>query len=109
IKQPPEGLHFGLTAEGDGSYQKSLGRQLYDGAVKPGKGFPLDPPIAAPMSGRGPRVLAVTELATTLAKRLADIHGRSGGPVLTSAEFAVQMVDVPGVAVFGVTPDQRAG
>jgi hypothetical protein len=95
IKQPPEGMHFGAAPDGDG-YTRLRLRSLVNGSQ-------LDPPSTArvPLRQDGARVVAVAELATTIAQTLHHEHA------FTSAEFGVQMVESPGRVVFDVTTKEE--
>jgi hypothetical protein len=94
VKQPPEGLHFGLSPKA-GQYQRvSLRRVTSDGG-EPGAQIPKgsdDKPIDAPMRGIT-RVVQIAALAETFRTRLSLSK-------FTSAEFGVQMVESPGLVEF---------
>jgi hypothetical protein len=99
VKQPPEGLHFGLSPKGRGQYKRVSLRRV-DGS-EPGAQIPKeipegpnDKPIDAPMRGTR-RIVQVAALADTFRKRLSLSK-------FTSAEFAVEMVESPGLIEFKV-------
>lgn len=90
IKQPPEGLHFGVEYS-DNAYKKFHLRKL-----TPAKeaGDQIDARVEVPMRPGSKRVMDVQALATQMKEALQ----KSGS--FTSAEFAVQMVESPGKALF---------
>jgi hypothetical protein len=95
VKQPPEGLHFGLSPKGGGQYQRGSLRRVTSDGGEPGAQIPKgsdDKPIDAPMRGTT-RVVQVVALADTFRTRLSLLK-------FTSAEFAVQMVESPGLVEF---------
>jgi hypothetical protein len=95
VKQPPEGLHFGLSPADKGGYKRiSLRRVTADGG-EPGAQIPPRPedkPIDAPARGLT-RVMQIAALAEKFRDRLSLTK-------FTSAEFAVQMVESPGLVEF---------
>jgi hypothetical protein len=110
IRQPQEGLHFGLTPE-KGSYSKTL-REL--GNANPAKaGQNLPPVITLSENGlmrdpKGKRVVDIASLADRMKKKLGDLKqlGKeelSGKEMFTSAEFAVEMIEVAGEYTFIMT------
>ncbi|HEY3706409.1 MAG TPA: hypothetical protein VGL22_15205 [Terracidiphilus sp.] len=107
VKQPPEGLHFGLSPVGNGQYQRLSLRKVTekDGAVQPGeqiqKAGDGSRPIDAPMrsgKGRPTRVVRVAELAALFQQRLTEL--KQAPSVFTSGEFGVEMVESPGLVDF---------
>jgi len=95
VKQPPEGLHFGLSPGDKGGYERiSLRRVTADGG-EPGAQIPRRPedkPIDAPARGLT-RVVQIAALAEKFRDRLSLTK-------FTSAEFAVQMVESAGLVEF---------
>jgi len=109
VKQPPEGLHFGLSPEHDAGKYKRLSLRKVSAAsqgVEPGAQIPGSEatPIEAPMripgatSSRPTRVVQIAELATKFADELTKLGHPAAN--FTSAEFAVEMVESPGLADF---------
>jgi len=98
IKQPPEGLHFGAAFDsGSNAYKKYHLRKLTP-AENMGDQLSHEFGINVPMrSGR--RVIDIQALAKTMEQALQGVKALNGP--FTSAEFAVQMVDPPGKAIFG--------
>ena len=108
VKQPPEGLHFGLSPLNDGQYRRLTLRKVTEssGGVEPGAQLSddtmpaMDAPMRAPVdSSRSPtRVVRVAELAGLFAMRLEGL----GHPAakFSSAEFGVEMVESPGLVAF---------
>lgn len=87
IKQPPEGLHFGLTRLSGG-----LGKlRLRDAA-----GAPVARQVTATMRNKSDNVLSVGAFAEEIRKALGLTSP------LTSAEFAMQMIDLPGRVIFDI-------
>jgi hypothetical protein len=109
VKQPLEGLHFGAAANGNNGYVKyhlrklpaevgeqiaaEAGEQIKDENSAKAKEFN----IAVPMHDKEKRVVNVQELASLIETSLGEF--KPNGP-FTSAEFAVEMVESPGKAVF---------
>jgi len=107
VAQPPEDLHFGASAMGTTNYQKLHLRMLFP-PDKAGNDIDqkLVPATQVPMrTGTGvERVVNIRELANRLGSALNQvkaIDGSTQGP-FTSAEFAAEMVQSPGKAVFTV-------
>jgi hypothetical protein len=95
VKQPPEGLHFGLSPKGGGEYQRVSLRTVTADGGEPGAQIPPRPedkPIDAPTRKRT-RVVQIAALAEKFRDRLSLAK-------FTSAEFAVQMVESPGLVDF---------
>jgi len=114
VKQPPEGLHFGLSPLGKGQYQRLSLRKVTansGGAVEPGEqiansGAPIDAPMRNGAS-RPTRVVRVASLAAQMQQRLAVLGQEA--PLFTSGEFGVEMVESPGLVDFkppARTPDE---
>ncbi len=95
IKQPPEGLHFGAEASGDSGYKKFHLRKL---APAQDAGDQIGIPIESPMRSGSRRVMNVQALANQMKEALQSSKAIDGS--FTSAEFAVQMVESPGKALF---------
>lgn len=105
VKQPPEGLHFGLSPLGNGKYQRLSLRKVTaksGGSVEPGQQIPNSgAPIDAPMrkgKSRPTRVVRVAELASLFQQRLKSLG--QDAPDFTSGEFGVEMVESPGLVDF---------
>lgn len=108
VKQPAEGMHFGLSPVGDGQYQRLSLRKVTPkagGSVEPGeqiqKAGDGSKPIDAPMRNgktRPTRVVRVAELATLFQQRLKALGQEA--PDFTSGEFGVEMVESPGKVEF---------
>jgi len=111
VKQPPEGLHFGLSPQGDGQYQRLSLRKVTaaSGGVQPGAQIPNaekppKPPIQVPMRkpadpSRPPtRVIRMAKLAAQLGEGLKSLGHET--PRFTSAELGVEMVESPGLVTF---------
>jgi len=104
IKQPPEGMHFGASFDGN-EYKRFGLRQLNRaGNHSPGDEIDKKTEIPIPLRpGATKRVVDVSNLAGRLKDRLDTLKTRQSGE-FTSAEFGVQMVESPGRAVFDVNP-----
>jgi hypothetical protein len=107
VKQPPEGLHFGLSPAGAGEYQRLSLRNVTgaSGGVEPGAQIQNAgdgaKPIDAPMrqsAARPTRVVRIAKLADLLSRRLKELG--HAAPDFTSAEFGVEMVESPGFVEF---------
>jgi hypothetical protein len=109
VKQPPEGLHFGLSPKGNGQYERASLRKVTEasGGVEPGaqipdgndKGIAIQAPMRRPLDPSRPtRALRVAELAKQFATALAGL--KHPAAKLTSAELAVQMIESPGFVTF---------
>jgi hypothetical protein len=105
VKQPPEGLHFGLSPLGNGQYQRLSLRKVTaksGGSVEPGQqipnsGAPINVPVRNGKS-RPTRVVRVAELASLFQQRLTSLGQEA--PEFTSGEFGVEMVESPGLVDF---------
>jgi hypothetical protein len=95
IKQPPEGLHFGAEPSGDSGYKKFHLRKLTPAQAA---GDQIEIPSEVPMRPGSRRVMNVEALANQMKDALQSSKAIAGS--FTSAEFAVQMVESPGKAVF---------
>lgn len=102
IKQPPEGLHFG-AAYIDNAYHKFHLRKL-----TPDKeaGDQIDKKFNIPMRSGSWRVVNVLELANCMKEDLEVVKAIEDP--FTSAEFAVQMVESPGKAIFEAPEENQA-
>ena len=100
IKQPPEGLHFGAQLS-DNIYKKSHLRKLTPAkqAGDQEAGDQIDKPfnLRLPMRDGNKRVVNVEKLARQIEENLGQF--KPVGP-FTAAEFAVEMVESPGKAIF---------
>ena len=92
IKQPPEGLHFGLTKLEDGFGKLHLRGE---------DGTQADHKVAATMRTASPDVLDIASFAESI----RELLGRASE--LTSAGFAMQMIDLPDRAIFDPTNRKR--
>ena len=103
IKQPPEGLHFGAAAvPGENEYRKISLRRLHPAEQAGNQIGDEIPAFDVPMREGVNRVIDINKLASEMEgylQGIAAIDGTHGGR-LTSAEFAVQMVDSPCKAMF---------
>jgi hypothetical protein len=98
VKQPPEGMHFGATVDGDGFKRFSL-RRLDDSA--PGEQLEgSETPI--PLRTEVKRVVDISALAEALKTKLEALSARKTTEEFTSADFGVEMVESPGRVVFDV-------
>jgi len=103
IAQPPEGMHFGAIPKKENAYQKTL-RKLFP---RDQAGDQLNTPfLDVPMRNDARRVINIKSLADSMKKRLNDLKAIDGTEqgLFTSAEFAVQMIESPGKAIFTVKP-----
>jgi hypothetical protein len=107
ITQPPEDMHFGASASGANAYQKGRLRKLFPAGAA-GDSITDQPSVSVadvPMrKGDVQRVVDIQALANQMQIALNTvkaIDGTAQGP-FTSAEFAVQMVESPGKAIFTV-------
>ncbi len=109
IKQPPEGMHFGATVDGQ-KFKRMKLRRLNnpDAPAKnpppgraPGDHLNSSPEIPIPLRKPGDRVVNVSALADTLKQKLEDLEAL-GAQGFTSAAFAVEMVESPGRVSFDV-------
>jgi hypothetical protein len=96
IRQPQEGLHFGLTPENQ-SYTKKL-RDLKTGRIRQDHTIILSQNnLMRDQENKG--VINIAALAAKLKEGLANIDQLKEGK-FTSAEFAVQMIEAPGEFTF---------
>jgi hypothetical protein len=93
VKQPPEAVHFGAATKADGYEKIGLRKIRGDIAVL---GDALPGGTLVPI--RGQRVVHVNELADAIKKQLGNEV--TSGDSLTSAEFAVQMIEAPAKVIF---------
>ncbi len=109
VKQPPEGLHFGLSPQAIGQYQRLSLRKVTEasGGVEPGAKIsdrmdPIQVPMRQPAVPTRPptRVVRMGRLAQQLAAGLRDLGHPAG--TFTSAELGVQMVESAGLVEFTV-------
>jgi hypothetical protein len=96
IKQPPEGLHFG--AEHSHSAYKKLHLRTLTPAE--GVGGQIEAGVDIPMRPGSKRVMNVEALANRMQEALQSRQAMASDGPFTSAEFAVQMVESPGKALF---------
>lgn len=96
IRQPQEGLHFGLTPENQ-SYTKKL-RDLETGQIRQDHTVDLSQNnLMRDQENKG--VINIAALAARLKEGLININQLKNGK-FTSAEFAVQMIEAPGEFTF---------
>lgn len=100
IRQPQEGLHFGLTPENK-SYTKTL-RDLKTGQILQGSTINLSQNnLMRDQKNKG--VINIAALAAEMKDLLANsdqLTDQDGVGKFTSAEFAVQMIEAPGEFTF---------
>ncbi|MBK7954123.1 MAG: hypothetical protein IPK02_09280 [Candidatus Accumulibacter sp.] len=108
VRQPPEGMHFGASVDGQG-FRKLRLRRLndhpgQDRGVAPGPGDQLtdDSQLPVPLRSNSSRVVEVAQLAKALKEKLEALNARELTQEFTSADFAVEMVESPGRVVFDV-------
>ena len=117
VKQPPEGMHFGASVDGDGFKRFHLRRlnaksdlndeDVYDekDGVSPGAGHQLTEASKTdiPLRTQGlKRVVKAAALAAALKATLERMNARVRNTEFTSADFGVEMVESPGRVVFDV-------
>jgi hypothetical protein len=105
IRQPQEGLHFGLTPE-NGSYTKTLRELGYKdsataGNILQGNAINLSQDCLMRDQKRG--VINIGALADKMKEQLSGLGQLKDGK-FTSAEFAVEMIEAPGEFTFMPTP-----
>ena len=105
IKQPPEGLHFGAEPQGNNGYKKFHLRKIIP-TEKIGDQIGKEIEITVPMRQGSTRVVNVQALASQIEQSLRGEQAIDGA--FTSAEFAVQMVESPGRALFKA-PEEKQG
>jgi hypothetical protein len=94
IRQPQEGLHFGITPEKQ-SYTKTL-RDMKTGQILQGNSIDLSQnKLMRDQENKG--VINVAALAAKIKEGVADQLTKGK---FTSAEFAVQMIEAPGEFTF---------
>lgn len=110
IRQPQEGLHFGLEVDGEGRYGKRLRDMGFIDPKRAGK--PLDPEIELALQGDGlmrsqsadgpAGVIEIAALAEAMKVQLED-RGQLRKGRFTSAEFAIEMLEAAGEFTYCVT------
>jgi hypothetical protein len=99
VKQPPEAVHFGAASITGGVYQKGKLRRIIKGGhgEEPGDwlGDSNVPVLISPN-----RVVQVKQLAEKIREKLAALNQMAGGDPVTSAEFAVEMIESPAKVKF---------
>ena len=105
ITQPPEGLHFGAESQGNTVYKKIHLRTISP-AEQIGDQIGRTFDITIPMRQGSSRVVHVGALANQIEGSLRNVQALDG--TFTSAEFAVQMVESPGRALFEA-PKEKQG
>ena len=116
VKQPPEGMHFGASVDGE-TFRKYHLRRLNSGSQgdendenPPGPGHQLNDTSKIPLPLRTVDVKRVVDVVATkkaLKKKLEDMNARDKGTDFTSADFGVEMVESPGRVVFDVNNKGR--
>ncbi len=105
IKQPPEGMHFGASVDGE-EYRRFGLRQLdRAGSHSPGDGIEGTTKILL-RPAPAKRVVNIAGLAVDLKGKLDTLQARKSGE-FTSAEFGVEMVESPGRAIFDVANPEK--
>jgi hypothetical protein len=104
VKQPPEGLHFGLSPQGNGKYQRLSLRKVTEasGVVQPGaqiandEKLPIQVPMRQPADPSRPptRVVCMAKLAELFKEALKALRD------VTSSELGVELVESPGLVEF---------
>ena len=94
IRQPQEGLHFGLTVEGQ-SYTKKM-RNLKTGQIQQDNTLE----ISANNLMRDQEYKGVIKIAALAAKIKKTVTGQLTKGKFTSAEFGVEMIEAPGEFTF---------
>ena len=94
IRQPQEGLHFGLTVEGQ-SYTKKM-RNLKTGQIQQDNTLE----ISANNLMRDQEYKGVIKIAALAAKIKESVAGQLTKGKFTSAEFGVEMIEAPGEFTF---------
>ena len=94
IRQPQEGLHFGLTVQGP-SYSKTM-RSLKTGQILQGHTIEMSPRNLM-RKNKNKGVINIAALAAKIKERVA---GQLTKGQFTSAEFAVEMIEAPGEFTF---------
>jgi hypothetical protein len=112
VKQPPEGMHFGASVDGEGFKRFHL-RRLNDKSdendekdgIAPGPAHQLKDTSETDIPLRVQdvkRVVDVSALAQVLKANLERLNARVLNTEFTSADFGVEMVESPGRVVFDV-------
>jgi hypothetical protein len=99
IRQPQEGLHFGLTADKQ-SYTKTLRELGYSNPARAGEIIPnarIDLSSAGMMRDSSTGVVNIKQLGERMSKDLEGLKQlKPDSPKFTSAEFAVELVEAAG-------------
>ena len=102
IRQPQEGLHFGLTKQGE-SYTKTLRELGYKNPATAGEALNekvMDLSSGDLMRDTGRKVVNVQKLADRMKQELSSLGQLKPDPLIpnnfTSAEFAVEMIEAAG-------------
>ena len=102
IRQPQEGLHFGLTKEGQ-SYTKKLRELGYKNPAKAGEIFndkPIDLSSGNLMRDKSRGVINIERLAAKMKEKLSNLGqlkpDKQKPNNFASAEFAVEMIEAAG-------------
>jgi len=108
IRQPQEGLHFGLTPE-NGSFTKTLRELGYKHPERAGENLDASA-INLSQEGlmRDKRVINIKNLANEMKSHLS-VSGELQEDKFTSAEFAVEMIEAAGEFTFIPKPGLRSG
>jgi hypothetical protein len=87
VRQPPEGMHFGVAVNKKGGYQKTTLRRITDGSQVENSTIKVETRV------NSPRVVDINSVATQMI-HMKDKLGVQGD--FTSAEMAVEMTESPG-------------
>jgi hypothetical protein len=98
VTQPPEAIHFGAASEQGGRYHKTQLRTIRGNASS--LGTTCEGTVQVPIDNRGRGVVTVHELAANIQRELVNKQQIASSEVLTSAEFAVEMIESPAKVVF---------
>lgn len=98
VKQPPEAIHFGAASKPGGGYQKTKLRTITGNASS--LGATCEGTVQVPTDNRGMRVVKVRELAVNIQEELVSKQQMKNTDVITSAEFAVEMIESPAKVIF---------
>jgi hypothetical protein len=101
VKQPPEAIHFGAARKGEG-YEKNSLRQLVGGQGAEEMGKVLKQINLSVPVREATGVIKLHELAQALQAQLVGDGQMPDDAAITSAEFAVEMIDAPGRVSFVV-------
>lgn len=98
VKQPPEAIHFGAASKQGGGYQKTQLRTITGNGSS--LGDTCEGTVQVPTDDRAMRVVKVRELAANIQRELVSKQRMTSTDVVTSAEFAVEMIESPAKVIF---------